>query len=716
MNRLLQIISRACAMMGMLAGLCTVQIHATPVRDGHVVADLVAREEGFVPGQPITLGVQLRMDDQWHTYWRNAGDSGLPTTIKWTLPSGFSAGPIQWPAPIRLPLATIMNYGYEKEVLLPVRVQTASVQGGQATIRAKVDWLVCSADECIPGAAQLQLTLPVAAKITVNPATQALFQSADANMPKASSGWQFWSERRGSDAYILHARPADGRPVPASAYFFADEANVVESSGAQLPAAKDGVLSVSLKPSQYAQGPASAINGVWVAGNEGGWGDGITAIRVTANAGAPAASDTGGGSVKSPSSTGFATVMSMLVTAFIGGMILNLMPCVFPVLSIKILSFVQSADGDQRKIALHGWVYVLGVLVSFWALAGTLMALRAAGAQLAWGFQLQSPIIVALLCLLLLTLAFSLFGIFEIGTGLVGAAGRIQSGNGMGGSFMSGVLATVLATPCTAPFMGTALAFALTQSSTVGLLVFTALALGMAAPYLLLSLRPNWLKFLPKPGVWMDAVKQAMAFPLLGTVVWLLWVFGQQTGMDGLLNALIALLLLGIGLWGWGRWGSFMHSSAVRLRAFLLLVLAVAGALHFAYAGSNLVPPALAADKSDAAVWQVYSPERVAQLQAQGKAVFVDFNAAWCATCIVNKKMVLDTPEIQKAFRDRKVVLMEADWTRQDPVITKILSSYGRSGVPLHILYAPGQSEPLLVKDLVSKGEILDALARLPAA
>lgn len=695
---------------------------AAPVRDGHVVADLISRETAIVPGRPVTLAVQLKMDEHWHTYWRNSGDSGLPTTIKWTLPSGFSAADIQWPVPERLPLSTIMNYGYEHEVLLPVTVHTAQTEGGRATIRAKVDWLVCSAEECIPGTANLSLTLPVGSTMEADPLHRAAFQASDAAMPKTAANWQFSSVRNSDGSYVLSARSADGRPAPARAYFFAQDANTTEASAAQAPTLKDGVLSVTLKPSQYADGTAAALNGVWVSDAADGWGDGVKAVQVQSKPGAAGLSGgaTGAAATQGAGSTasaGLVTILGMLFTAFLGGMILNLMPCVFPVLSIKIMGFVQSAGTDKRKIALHGWAYVAGVMASFWLLAGTLMAMRLAGAQLAWGFQLQSPIIVVTLCMLLIVLAFSLFGIFEIGAGLVGAAGRVRTGNGLGGSFLSGVLATVLATPCTAPFMGTALAFALTQSTLIGFFVFTALAAGLAAPYLLLSLRPDWLKFMPRPGAWMDAVKQAMAFPLLGTVIWLLWVFGLQTGMDGLLNALIALLLLGIGLWVWGRWGSFMHRSAVRFRALALLGITVIGALHFAYTGSLLVPPAqAAAGSADTGTWQAYSPERVAQLQAQGKAVFVDFNAAWCATCIVNKKMVLDTPEIQKAFLDRGVVLLEADWTRRDAVITRMLSSFGRSGVPLHVLYAPGQTQPLLVADLVSKQEIVDALAKLPSA
>lgn len=700
-------------MIGMAGLMCAslAPAHAAPVRDGHVVAELVARESAFVPGQPVTVGVHLTMDPTWHTYWRNSGDSGLTTTIKWTLPKGFEAGPIDWPTPTRLPLSTIMNYGYEGDVLLTSPIRTAALNGARAQIKARVDWLVCSAEECIPGGADLVLSLPVGASALPDPAHAALFEKARAQLPQPAPKWEFATQRLGDGSYRLTARPLSGQPLPGGAYFFADDAGVTQSGAPQNPTLDNGVLSVTLKPSQYAQGTPTALNGVWVAQ---GWGDGVTAARVTARIGA------GGGAVHDPlvpapaSGADLATLGGMLLTAFIGGMILNLMPCVFPVLSLKIMGFVQSAGDDRRKIALHGWIYVLGVLVSFWVLAGTLMGLRAAGAQLAWGFQLQSPIIVVMLCLLLLTLAFSLLGIFEMGAGLVGAAGRVRTKGGISGSFMSGVLATVLATPCTAPFMGTALAFALTQSTFIGFVVFTALALGMASPYLVLSLRPQWLAFLPKPGAWMDTLKQAMAFPLLGTIIWLLWVFGQQTGMNGLLQAMVAMLLLSIGLWAWGRWGTMFQEAPVRRFALGLLTLCGGAALWFAYAGSLLLPPAAASDASGE--WQAFTPEKLAQMRSEGKPVFVDFSAAWCATCIVNKQMVLSRPDVSRSFRNHGVVLMEADWTRRDATITKILAANGRSGVPLHILYAPGAGEPLLVRDLVTTDEILKALDGLPTA
>lgn len=698
------------ALFGLAGLLCASLSHAAPVRDGHVVAELVARESAYVPGQPVTLGVHLTMDPHWHTYWRNSGDSGLATTIKWTLPKGFEAGPIAWPTPARLPLSTIMNYGYEGDVLLASPIRTAAVAGDKAQIKARVDWLVCSAEECIPGGADLALTLPVGQAVAMDQAQAALFAKAGAQLPQSAPKWQFTSQRLGDGSYRLSARPAAGQALPKDTYFFADDAGVTQSGAPQTATVENGALSVTLKPSQYAQGTPGALNGVWVAPG-GGWGDGLSAAQVTTRIGAKAA-----GQILPPvaSGTDLATLGGMLLTAFVGGMILNLMPCVFPVLSLKIMGFVQSAGDDRRKIALHGWIYVLGVLTSFWVLAGTLMGLRAAGAQLAWGFQLQSPIIVVLLCLLLLALAFSLLGIFEMGAGLVGAAGRVRNKGGVSGSFMSGVLATVLATPCTAPFMGTALAFALTQSTFIGFVVFTALALGMASPYLVLSLRPQWLAFLPKPGAWMDTLKQAMAFPLLGTIIWLLWVFGQQTGMNGLLQAMIAMLLLSIGLWTWGRWGTMFQEAPVRRRALGVLLASGAAALWFAYAGSLLLPPAAASDTSGE--WQAYTPEKLAQMRSEGKPVFVDFSAAWCATCIVNKQMVLSKPDVTRAFREHGVVLMEADWTRRDAIITKILAAHGRSGVPLHILYAPGEGEPLLVRDLVSKEEIVSALARLPAA
>ncbi len=706
------------ALLAAIAGLGTAVApgFAQPVRDGHVLAELVSQDSAIVAGQPLRLGIRLTADPEWHTYWRNSGDSGLPTKIDWTLPQGFEAGSIQWPTPVRMPLATIMNYGYEGEVLLPVAIRTAAIADKQATVRAKVDWLVCSAEQCIPGTATLNLTLPVSSTASPDPATAGLFRAADERMPRESAKWQFWSQAE-NDGYRVFAKPLDGRPLPDKTYFFPDDGTVIATMFEQAPAAKDGTLSVFLKPSLYSQGVPKAIDGVWVTDAAQGWGDGISAMRVnTQLGGAPAGSTSGAAQASADTSIG--ALAGIMLAAFLGGMILNLMPCVFPVISLKILGFVKHAGEDKRKIALHGWMYAAGVLASFWVLAGTLLALRAAGGQFAWGFQMQSPVVVGGLCLLLLALALNMLGLFEMGTGLVGAAGKVKSRDGVVGSFMSGVLATVLATPCTAPFMGTALAFALTQSPFVALLVFTALAAGLAAPYVVLSLRPDWLKVLPRPGAWMDATKQAMAFPLLGTIIWLLWVFGRQTGIDGVLYALIGLLLLAIALWSWGRWGTPYSSPRARVVAAIVALLLIPAAFYSAWIGSTLLAPstALVADaKPTPGKWQPFSPERLAALQADGKHVFVDFNAAWCATCIVNRKMVLDRPDVMAAFKRGDVYLLEADWTRFDPEITKILATFGRSGVPLHVLYAPGAQTPALVKDLVTTNDILGALAKLPA-
>ncbi|WP_313804753.1 protein-disulfide reductase DsbD family protein [Sphingobium sp.] len=698
---------------GALSGIA----EATPVRDGNVVAELIARDKSVIPGQPLLLGVHLKMNPGWHTYWRNPGDSGIATTIAWKLPDGYKAGPIDWPAPQRLSLASIVNYGYEGDVLLASRIDPGKTKASSASFHARVDWLVCSAEECIPGGADLDLTLPVSSGMAaIEPANAALFQQAQERMPRQSVRWILHAEPNGTTGYRLIARPnGDGGKIPDSLYFFAADSGTVEPSAAQPVTAADGSFSVTLKRSQYSDGSTKMLRGVWMSKAADGWGDGITALAVDAPL-EPAGS---GKAVPSEASAsiGLLALAGMAFTAFLGGMILNLMPCVFPVLSIKILGFVQNAGEDRGKIALHGWIYTLGVLTSFWILAGSLLVLRAGGSQLAWGYQLQSPLFVILLCMLLFMLAFSLLGVFEIGAGVVGAAGKVRTGNGHGGSFLSGVLATLLATPCTAPFMGTALAFALTQPAPIALAVFTALALGMAAPYLILSLRPQWLKFLPRPGVWMDSLKQAMAFPLIGTIIWLLWVFGLQTGMDGMLNALLALLGLSVALWLWGRWGALYREPKVRKRAAVAALAISAAALFFGWSGSSMVPDqtAVAATGSQGQpVWESYTPERVAALRAQGRPVFVDFGAAWCATCIVNERMVLNTDEVQKAFAGKNVALIKADWTRRDPVITRALAGFGKSGVPFHVLYGAGDGQPLLTRDLVGKAELIDAIGQLP--
>jgi thiol:disulfide interchange protein len=466
-----------------------------------------------------------------------------------------------------------------------------------------------------------------------------------------------------------------------------------------------------LERSEFAFGDVDELEGALVAPDGRAW-DEAGAVRamyvnvpVTGAPVATAAAAAGGGDTVAP------TLLLALLLALVGGLLLNLMPCVFPVISLKVLSFVKQGGEDPAKVRSHGLVFGAGVLASFWALAGVLLALRAAGSVSGWGFQLQSPAFVAVMTLLLFAVGLSLMGVFSISVSCSRAGAT--AGSGYGGSFSSGILATLLATPCTAPFMGAALGFTLTQPAAVALLVFTALGLGMALPYVVLSMSPRLLRYMPRPGAWMETLRQALAFPMFAAAVWLLWVFGLQAGMDAVAILLVAILILSFGAWILGRWGGLHLNAGTRAAGRIGAAVAVILAVGLAVTGARSGEPAVAA--AGAAVgWEVYSAERVDVLRAEGQPVFIDFTAAWCITCQVNKRVALSTQEVQDAFRDRDVALLRADWTARDENITRALESYGRNGVPLYVLHPGGDAPPVLLPEVLTRQVVIDHLNRLP--
>ena len=406
------------------------------------------------------------------------------------------------------------------------------------------------------------------------------------------------------------------------------------------------------------------------------------------------------------------SIFIAILFAFLGGLILNLMPCVLPVLSLKIMGFIQQAGEDKSKTKKHGLAFTLGVVFSFLALAGFLIALRAGGQYLGWGFQLQSPVFVVILCILLFLFGLSLFGVFEIGTSLTSSENYIKS-TGYTGSFLSGVLATVVATPCTAPFMGTALGFAISQPAYVSLLVFTFLGLGMALPYVLLTNIPKLLKFVPKPGAWMESFKQFMGFLLMATVLWLIWVLSLQTGAEGVLFLLASLIIASFGGWIYGRWGNISKAVKVRRSAQLISILFIIGALIFSISNIETKANTDSTEINQGKIhWEAYSPEKVEEAIKDGKPVFVDFTAAWCLSCQVNEKIAFGSKEVQQEFVDKNILALKGDWTNNDPVITKALANFGRNSVPLYVIYSKDQ-EPQLLPEILTPGIVLDALKKL---
>jgi thiol:disulfide interchange protein DsbD len=694
------------------------QIPSSVVTTPQVRAELVAHApEGIGPGRPLALGLLIDHQPHWHTYWKNPGDSGLPTLLTWDLPAGAQAGEIEWPTPSKLPLGPLMNFGYEGRLLLPVPVTLPPDFAADALdVKLRAEWLVCK-DVCIPEGGEFVLRLPAQAATAGH---AAVFEAARAALPAAQPGAT--GEATVADG-LLRLRVAglpeawQGRQVG----FFPETAGVIQNAAVP-QAGWDGATwtaDVPLDPQRSAS--PSAMPAVFTTPGQ------PTGVQLTLavagpwpTIGAPVAAavpDTGATAVAAPGSAapaggGALGLPLALLFALIGGMLLNLMPCVFPVLSLKVLGFAQHA-GERRRLVAGGLAYTAGVVLSFLALAGLLLALRAGGEQLGWGFQLQSPVVVAVLAALFTLIGLNLAGVFEFGNVLPDRVATLQLRHPLMDSALTGVLAVAVAAPCTAPFMGASLGFAITLPAGQALSVFAALGLGMALPYLAASAWPAVARMLPRPGPWMATFKGLMAFPMFATVVWLVWVLGQQVGIDGasaLLGTLVALAFLAWALGGAG------HSRRTRTALGSAGVLLMAAAL--AWTGPSLRADALAggtpAGAADADGWQPWSAERVAAAQAAGQPVFVDFTAAWCVTCQFNKRTTLSDDRVVDAFAARRVVLMRADWTRRDDAISAELSRLGRSGVPVYALYAPGAAQPTLLSEILSVDEVRAALAALP--
>jgi thiol:disulfide interchange protein/DsbC/DsbD-like thiol-disulfide interchange protein len=682
----------------------------------HSTARLISEMSSIQPGTPFTVALHFELDPGWHNYWENAGDSGLPTTIEWTLPEGFEAGEIHWPFPERIVSYPLVDYGYSHEVSLLVEITPpAELDAGTSiTLDAFVDWLICETI-CLPAFAELSLEIPVSSETAeADPQWVNLFQETRDRLPKVVDGWSLDAGLTDSGYRLSVELSEGGGSLPDSVYFYASGSSVLDHAAPQRAVVENGRLTLDLANSAYATQPTSVLRGVLVAEEGGSWDvDGVVSglhVEVPV-AGAPAAQESEGGAatgadVSAPvgTSQGFTLVLA-LVFAFFGGILLNLMPCVFPILSLKILGSASQGGEDRARIRNQGVVFGIGVVLAFLALGGLLIVLRAGGAQLGWGFQLQAPTFVAFMAALFFAIGLNLMGVFEVGSALTRVGGRPGEPSGYGESLASGVLATVIATPCTAPFMGAALGFALTRSIPETLLIFGFLGVGMAVPYLVLSLAPGLLERLPRPGPWMETLRQALAFPMFATVIWLAWVFGQQTGVGGATYLLSALLLVTTAGWMVGRWQRTDLRSGMVARVVSLGVLAVAALL--VVRGSGQEAPLMAVEEG----WLPFAQEEVERTLAQGRPVFVDFTAAWCLTCQVNERMVLSTETVQAAFRERNVALFKADWTRQDPEITAALEALDRSGVPVYALYrgSPGAS-PHLLPAILTEQIVLRAL------
>ena len=698
-----------------------------------VKASLVAAETAIVPGKPVQVALRLVHQPHWHTYWINPG-TGLVTEIKWSLPPGWTASAIQWPAPhvIKDKSGTVTGNGFENDTFLPVTLTPPAglTAGSTITFKASAEWLMCE-DVCMPGNADVTLTLPVAATTSPDPTFGATLTAVVAGLPRADAAWKV-SATRDTKTITLKVSPvgptAGRASAPADLRFFADDNLVAYELPQTITPDGAGGFALTLSISPDAPKDATKLAGVLT--NEKGWlADGsLRGLRVdlpfaAATAavgptvgrasGTPDANARPAVGPAAPPSAAAAPVslISTLFLALVGGLILNLMPCVFPVLGIKILGFVNQAGQDKKKVIVHGLVFALGVLLSFWSLAAVLAVLRAGGDQLGWGFQLQSPLFVFALAAVMLIFAMNMSGVFEFGLSATGVGSDLQTKSGFVGSFFTGVLATVVATPCSAPFLAPALGAALTLSTPASFAVFTAIAIGLAGPYLLLSIFPAAVKILPRPGAWMETFKQFMAFPLYATVAYLAWVLAGQTTENGSLMALFGLVLIALGVWFYGRYNlPGTKPGKVRFGTVTgALVLALGVWTGWPENTEAKIAAAQAAGAPEV-VWEKWSPAAVEKLRAEGRTIYVDFTARWCATCQTNKKIVFASDTVLREFAAKKIVTLRADWTNKDPAITAELAKYQRSAVPFNVIWKPGQPEPLLLPELLTPGIVLDAI------
>jgi thiol:disulfide interchange protein len=621
---------------------CTPWVEAQElVRNGHVQAQLVSENQTIQPGTPFWVAVRLEMDPEWHVYWENPGDSGTPVIVQWQLPEGFKAGDLQWPFPHKIINPPLTSYGYEKELLLLVPIEPAQDLPSQETVlKAKVDWLVCKIS-CVPGSVEVSLTLPVAAHAPqTNVQWSQEFAKTRAQIPLKHSEWTIRAANADNSLILTMIHPAK---YPLSdVYFFPLKDNLIDHAQEQILKEISQGYKLTIPRSSLSPGPISAVEGILV--SKEGWRGPQTeqALMVHSKTTSPVPS--------LPIAEKQINLTLALLFAFIGGLILNLMPCVLPVLSLKILSLVKHAGDDQNKLWVQGLVFTAGVVSSFLALAGLLIALRLAGGQIGWGFQFQSQPFLIFLSVLFFTLALNLLGVYEI---TLPFQLQIKKKSGLISTFFNGVLATITATPCTAPFMGTALGFGLSQPPIISLLIFAFLGLGMAFPFLLLTLFPSLLGFLPKPGPWMVHFKRFLGVLLLGTVFWLVWVLGTQMG---------------------------------------------------------LIKDSPAALSSSKIAWQSYSSELVQNLRLQGKIVFIDFTAKWCLSCQVNERVALYNAKVIEKIKELDVAMVKADWTNQDPAITQALASYGKNSIPLYVLYGKHSDRPLILPEIITPTIVLDAL------
>lgn len=681
-------------LLASLVGLLAPAQAADSARTEQVTVRLIPERSRVQAGSEILIGLEQRIIPHWHTYWQNPGDSGTPTSISWQLPAGASAGPILWPVPARHQQGSLTNYGYSGQVILlsAIRVPANLKPGSDFPVAAKASWLVCE-EVCIPQQAELQLKLKIADQ--AGPAHPAI-QAARAALPEAAP-WPATVSHAADRISLRIASPELTDARLEEIWFYPLKWGMV-AHGAPQAVSRDGAtLILDLQPGE-SPAPGEPLEGLLAVTEKTA--DGKLTRGFNLRAEALVATDA------TPDSSPVG-LLSAILLALAGGIILNLMPCVFPVLSIKALALVRHGAHADHGTRMHGLAYTAGIILSFLALAALLLLLRAGGAQIGWGYQFQTPGFVLAMSWLMFAIGLSLSGVFTLGTSVAGLGGNLAAQSGYTGSFFTGVLATVVATPCTAPFMGVAIAYALAQPALLLVAVFAALGLGLALPFLLLSNWPLLQRCLPKPGLWMERLKQAFAFPMYATALWLAWVLVQQAGTDSLLIAFGGMLIVAIAAWIFDITRPL--ATGKRRAATLLAAALVVGAY---IAGHQHLQTAPAADGAarhtdTAGNWETYSEARLQALRAEGKPVFLNFTAAWCITCLANERIALSKDKVMTAFKEQGITYLKGDWTNQDAAITKKLAEFGRNGVPLYVYYPAGKNAQAVVLPQLLTPEIV---------
>ena len=680
----------------------------------HLQVSLILEEETIQPGHPFWVAVQVKLEKGWHVYWKNPGEAGIPFKVEWKLPSGFQAGPLIWPFPEKFSMSDMVGFGYEgtvtflTQIVPPLQLDFLT----PANLTADVKWLVCSDFTCEPGATSVLLPISFSQAAPIkNGAIAQFFEDVRTKIPQSALvqihqkhgilelEWtksflqsdetvekvEFFPEEQ--HQIDLSIPPSFVQKSPSHFVIHLKETDEHKLRHAQLK----GVLTFHTHKNGQSFVHSYEIDSLIL----GEIGNGQLSLLQLADVAPPVSIQ------ESPSTSNFHFEGGLglaLLFAFLGGMLLNLMPCVLPVISLKVMSFVKMAGKDRSLTLKHGLMFSFGVILSFWVLASLMLLLRAYGQSVGWGFQLQEPLFVVVLASLLFVFSLSLFGIFEWGMLFASWAGQTQADATKNtstyfGSFCSGVLATAVATPCTGPFLGSAVGFAITLPIYQALLIFTVLALGLCFPYLLLAAFPQYLRFLPKPGAWMETFKHMMGFLLLGTVLWLLWVFSGQTDTFALMCVLTGFLCFSIGAWIYGQGCSPVRSKKTRLLSFgFVVAFAILGSQVILFPKATWNAPSSSSHLALADDWEEFSPERVAQLRKEGKPVFIDFTAKWCLICQANH-MILDSDGVKEHLKQSGVVKMKADWTKSDPRITEELSRFGRNSVPLYVFYGTEPNE-----------------------